>query len=394
MATKKKLNVKFLAVVLGVLAVGLAVVGGIVLVQYRNDPVKHITKGDELMAEGLPQKAVQQYLRGIGKAPFEMAYYDKAIAAIESIRPETEFEAVEEYNRLMGVLIAKAEKAGPQDGRSAEAVRAEVLDRVLDEARIFVFGGEGADLSVRDRVYSGLARRFQLLDAAMSRTAGVDPRMAAAVRGFMLEAAWRAAGLQTDAQWEGSMDRLRKAIALDPTYVPNWYGLLRGQLDRFERTLIETGSRAAARQLDGEQGLLATLQQAREAIGDQPAPELDLLEAELGQIVLFAGATGEGPEALMPEPGDPGLDRILEDLAAIETLPAWEARWRLEELRAAAFGMFRRTPAVRTDAGAISEYRSGAVGLLNGVVDSFVTIDPDDGRTVALRLSVLRGVRD
>ena len=95
MATKKKLNVKFLAIVLGVLAVGLAVVGGIVLVQYRNDPVKHITSGDELLAEGRPDKAVQQYLRGIGKAPYEMAYYDKAIAAVESITPQTNFDARE-----------------------------------------------------------------------------------------------------------------------------------------------------------------------------------------------------------------------------------------------------------------------------------------------------------
>ncbi len=217
MATKKKLNVKFLAIVLGVLAVGLAVVGGIVFVQYRNDPVKHIEKGDELMAEGLPDKAVQQYLRGIGKAPFEMAYYDKAIAAIESIKPATEFDALEEYNRLLGVLIAKAEKASPQDGKDAEQVRADVLGRVLDESRVFVFSRELSDLPDRDRAYSGLGRRFQLLDAAMARSREVDPRLAAAVRGLTLEAAWRAAPLQTESQWEGTVKRLRQAIALDPT---------------------------------------------------------------------------------------------------------------------------------------------------------------------------------
>ncbi len=158
MATKKKLNVSFLAIVLGGLAVGLAVVGGIVLVQYRNDPVKHITKGDELLAQGLPDKAVQQYLRGVGKAPFEMAYYDKAIDAIESIQPQTDFEAMEEFNRLLSVRIAKAEKASPQDDKDAEAVRAEILERVLDESRIFLFSRELIDLSDRDRAYAANGR--------------------------------------------------------------------------------------------------------------------------------------------------------------------------------------------------------------------------------------------
>jgi len=394
MATKKKLNVKFLAIVLGTLAVGIAVVGGIVLVQYRNDPVKHITKGDELMAEGLPDKAVQQYLRGIGKAPFEMAYYDKAIAAIESIKPETDFERMEEYNRLLGVLISKAEKASPQDGKTAEAVREEVLDRVLDESRVFVFGRESAPLPDRDRAYSSLARRFQMLDGAMARTPGVDPRLAAAVRGVTLEAAWRAAPLQTESQWEGSVKRLRDAIEIDPTYVPNWYGLLRGQLDRFERTLIETGSRAAARLLQGDEGLLATLQQAREAVGDAPAPELDMIEAELGQVALFAGAAGDGPEDLVPVPDAEGIAGVLDTLPVIERLPGWEARWRLEELRAAALGVLRRTPSARTDATAIAAYRDGSIGLMSGVVDSFVAIAPDDARTAALRLGSILSSQD
>ena len=255
MATKKKLNVKFLVIVLGVLAVGLAVVGGIVLVQYRNDPVKHITSGDELLAEGRPDKAVQQYLRGIGKAPYEMAYYDKAIAAVESITPQTNFDAREEFNRLMTILLAKAEKASPQDGRSAEEVRNEVLARVLDECRVFALGSELADLDIRDRVYSDLCRRFMMVDGSMRRATGqVDPRIMAAVRGILVEAAWRSAPLQTETQWEDSVERLREAIALDPTYVPGWYGLLRGQLSRFERLLIEAGPRSASRLLKGDQG--------------------------------------------------------------------------------------------------------------------------------------------
>lgn len=391
MATKKKLNVKFLALVLGALAVGLAVVGGIVLVQYRNDPVKHIRKGDELIAEGRPDKAVREYLRGIGKAPFEMGYYDKAIAAIETIQPQTDFEAMEEFNRLMGVLLAKAEKASPQDGRTAGEVRTETLARVLDEIRIFVWGREIEDLSIRDRAYSELGRRFQLVDAAMSRVlpADRDARMAAAVRGVTLEAAWRAGLLQTDSQWSDTEARLRKAIELDPTYVPNWYGLLRGQLDRIGRTLVESGPRGAARLLDAEGGFRETLTNAREAIGASPAPEIDLLEVELGQIAFYAGFSGSDDEDLVPDPDPSAVVAVVDAVDVLAELPEWEGRARLEELRAAGIGMLRRTPSARIDARELGDWRDRAVGLLDAASDAIVSIDSNDGRAVLLQLSTL-----
>ncbi len=391
MATKKKLNVKFLAIVLGVLAVGLAVVGGIVLVQYRNDPVKHITSGDELLAEGRPDKAVQQYLRGIGKAPYEMAYYDKAIAAVESITPQTNFDAREEFNRLMTILLAKAEKASPQDGRSAEEVRNEVLARVLDECRVFALGSELADLDIRDRVYSDLGRRFMMVDGSMRRATGqVDPRIMAAVRGILVEAAWRSAPLQTETQWEDSVERLREAIALDPTYVPGWYGLLRGQLSRFERLLIEAGPRSASRLLKGDQGLLAMMQDAREAVGDAPAPELDLLEAELGQVILFAGAAGDDRDSLISVPDPAALDGVIAGVSALSELPEWEWRRRLEDLRAAAIGVLQRSPSARTDRDLLFGYRDRSVEILKVARDAYVARDPDDARTRIIELVMLR----
>ena len=39
---KKKLNVKFLALVLAAVGVGVAVIGLVVLMQFRNDPVSHV----------------------------------------------------------------------------------------------------------------------------------------------------------------------------------------------------------------------------------------------------------------------------------------------------------------------------------------------------------------
>ena len=85
MAKKKKLNVKFLALVLGVLAIGVAGIGAFVVVQYRNDPVKHIRRGDDLLAAGNAENAAKQYSRGVFKDPFNMSYYDKWIESIEAI---------------------------------------------------------------------------------------------------------------------------------------------------------------------------------------------------------------------------------------------------------------------------------------------------------------------
>ena len=47
---KQKLNVKFLAIFLGIDAVLLVAATVIGLVIYRNDPIKHITTGDGYMA--------------------------------------------------------------------------------------------------------------------------------------------------------------------------------------------------------------------------------------------------------------------------------------------------------------------------------------------------------
>ena len=49
---KQKLNVKFLAIFLGISAIVLVAISGYVLVKWRADPTRFIVKGDALMAEG------------------------------------------------------------------------------------------------------------------------------------------------------------------------------------------------------------------------------------------------------------------------------------------------------------------------------------------------------
>ncbi len=176
--------------------------------------------------------------------------------------------------------------------------------------------------------------------------------------------------------------------------MPNWYGLLRGQLDRFESRLIETGPRAAARLLEGEDGLLATLKEARDAVGDAPAPELDLIDVELAQIALFAGAVGDGPDALVPAPESSGIDGVLAAIDDLKQRPLWEARMRLEELRASGVRLLRRTPSARTDASMLAEYRDGALDLISGLTAAFIEISPDDPRTIAIRFASFADLTD
>ena len=144
MATKKKLNTKFIALIAGVLAVALAVVGGVVLLQIRADPTRFIRSGDELMAEGRPDKAASQYLRAIGKAPSEMAYYDKTIGAIEAIQPETLVAAREEFNKLMGTSSLALGTA--DGGEGADEVRGyQHTNPMLDARGIAGGSGEGGE---------------------------------------------------------------------------------------------------------------------------------------------------------------------------------------------------------------------------------------------------------
>ena len=160
---KKKLNVKFLALVLGALGVGVAVLGLIVLVQFRNDPVRHVKRGDTLVAEAEASKdgdernslydaARQQYVRAIGKKPGEMAYYDLAIDATTHIEPTSSNEARDLYFFLASLLAGKIEYTRDAD------IRAETTAQLLDNLDVMTFSVP------RDRSGSGLRAHQYVAD--------------------------------------------------------------------------------------------------------------------------------------------------------------------------------------------------------------------------------------
>ena len=113
---KQKLNVKFLAIFLGISAVVLVAISGFVLVKWRADPARFIVKGDALMAEGKYDAAAKQYFRANGKDPYPTADYrpyEKAIAAINSTSPATDVEAKSRFRQLIALQLQIEAKPYP-----------------------------------------------------------------------------------------------------------------------------------------------------------------------------------------------------------------------------------------------------------------------------------------
>ena len=181
---KKKLNVKLLAVVFGLMGIGVAVVGGLLLVQFRNDPVKHIRKADALMAEGNVNAALKQYGRGVGKAPYEMEYYDKMLNALVTLRPETVVERRSRFQTLLDLHLQRAEMASDSNGATVAENQAASARAALDTLSFYPWVNSLAQNT--DNNFSGFERVSTMLrglDKSIDRmpTADRDPRVAAAL---------------------------------------------------------------------------------------------------------------------------------------------------------------------------------------------------------------------
>ena len=77
---------------------------------------------------------------------------------------------------------------------------------------------------------------------------------------------WRGAYNLDEGDWEDGVEEIQEAIELDPGYVPNQYGLLRGMLDRFESDMRTAPDATLRRALNGEGGINQRLAEAREAV--------------------------------------------------------------------------------------------------------------------------------
>ncbi|MCP4834668.1 MAG: hypothetical protein GY895_07860 [Phycisphaera sp.] len=384
---KKKLNVKFLALVLGALGVGVAVLGLIVLVQFRNDPVRHVKRGDTLVAEAeatddrderrsLYDAARQQYVRAIGKKPGEMEYYDLAIDATTNIEPKSKSQSRDLYLFLGGLLTTKIEYA--RDKEIREAVTLQLLDN-LDVLTYVVPRGAGSTNAIR--AHQAVADRLETVDAKFGRFDDneLDPRLKATVRGLVVSPLWRGADLASNSEWRESIEEIEEAIALDPGYVPTQYGLLRGMLARLESEVNTAPDRTIRRSLEGEGGLNERIAAARDAV-EGPAPELDLIEFERDQILLLVGKTGDGPDALGTAPDIGRLAAIANEIRELPNagLGEYELRARIVELWWSIFEAVSRKPKGRVDPvllASIGEVLAGEV--FRAANDSLMALRPD-----------------
>ena len=349
---KKKLNVKFLALVIGSLGLGVAVLGLIVLMQFRNDPVRHVKRGDTLMQQGEYENAMQQYIRAIGKDPGEMAYYDLAIDAAEQIDPKSRDRTRELYQLMNSVMAKQVENATADGDLSAKDVRDRAASRLLNNLDVYTY----ALPRIRDNrvvtTHDMIATRVRDIDASFYGLGEdqVDPRIRSAVRGLVVAPYWRGAYNLDEGDWEDGVEEIREAIELDPGYVPNQYGLLRGMLERFESDMKTAPEATLRRELDGENGLNERIRTARAAVSG-PAPELDMIEFERDQILFLGGKTGDDEDDLGSAPDAETMARLIREMRALGDtgLAEYEIRARIVELWWSFYRAISRIPVVELD---------------------------------------------
>lgn len=201
-----RVNKKLLIVVSigAVLTVG--VIGGVMALNWKGDPMRHIRNGDEAYALGDFRKAADFYDRAIGKRRSDQSFFVKYLDAASKVVPETPSEARERYLRYTGFMALQAQVARDD---------AALWETLLDELRL---QGEVVD---SPETWRGVADR---IDSDMvSSLATDDPLLplAVAYRGYAQ--AQRASSLapeerrQVATEIEGILDAA-KGKSLDLAY--------------------------------------------------------------------------------------------------------------------------------------------------------------------------------
>ena len=251
---KQKLNVKFLAIFLGVSAVVLVVISGFVLMKWRADPTRFLVKGDALMAEGKYDAAAKQYFRANGKDPYptvDYRPYRKAIAAINSTSPETDVEAKSRFRQLIALQLQQARYT------TDPALTAE-RDAAVRESLLPMLHVLGAIDKPSIQPLLGI---------------GLPADLEASLLALSLQPEWKNAANETPAQWAELRDRIVDVIEIDPSLAMTHLGLIRGELEQGFNEQVPT--KAIDRVSEPIDALLAD---ARESAGD--AIEFDAIEQE------------------------------------------------------------------------------------------------------------------
>ncbi len=289
-----RLNKKFALTLAAISLAAVAVLGGLGLLAYRANTTRHITAGDQFMAEGDYEAALKSYGRAVDKEKTDLSYLRKYEQALLRIRPRTREQAERYYRQFIGVFQHKIRY------RSFDAdVHLAYLEELHSRAR----------LVNRTRAWD------PVYEAAEDMEAGVPPSDPRSVYAKLYKglASLRRNPLPTDAQVQEALRNLSEFVEAVPDSDVGWAG-------RVEALLATAGSdREAGNKLSADEKEQEAREMLQEALKVRKAlfgPDADGLGPELARLRAswWVRQPDEGDPAGMEPPQEitQALDRMVE----------------------------------------------------------------------------------
>ncbi len=182
MATR--VNTKFVFILAVALLAATGIVGGLWVLHIRGDTSRHISAGDEFMAEGEYERALKEYGRAVDKEPSNMGHLAKVETALLAIRPTNRDQAAEYDEMRIGILRHRTTYRTDSDAYLAYLTDVHRLARWFDSPQMWQqlvdVGGEmwerlpSSDSNrAYGKLYRGLARNH-LLSTSTSPELEID----------------------------------------------------------------------------------------------------------------------------------------------------------------------------------------------------------------------------
>jgi Tfp pilus assembly protein PilF len=356
----RKINKPFILIVAGTLVAVSLVIGGLVFIKLSKDPIRHIRQADAYIEEGDYKNAHAAHMRAIGKAPFEIDYYDMSIDSLVSIVPQTQQDANDRYDTYKALLFAKAEKL-PSD----EAYPV-IMQAINSHRAVF----EGIESEPGQQVVKVFDAFSELLEPYPDMVDSDKER--AAILTHVNEHLWRYPILLAGTEWEDAERKLQEMVDLDPKNAYNQYVLMRARFDRAQSELKGARKLAGQRTLKKLDGQLA---EARKAAGESPV--FDLLEFEKSYRDFAAGRSDEAPNYELITTISNGFDGS-------------EERFILKEVFARAQQM-QLTKLNNQDPLAGVKATQSLMELRRGIAEKLYEKNPDDYRNQMLYITTRSG---
>ena len=102
-----RFNTKFAFTLVLISMIVVVILGGLGFLAYKANTQRHITAGDELMAQGEYIDALNEYGRALDKERSNLSYLAKYEEAMMKIRPATPSQALEYYAKYLGIFDHK-----------------------------------------------------------------------------------------------------------------------------------------------------------------------------------------------------------------------------------------------------------------------------------------------